>query len=171
MIYKIFDNAEQLVCSIESAPKGPSGKYLNHGEFNKDPYIINYPVGFKNKKPVVDDKVKRGILRAFENVAITDKGKIIPPIIDLVNEVVKSKDDKHANIVGKTKNVPFTNNPNIFMKVSKTVEIAFCILKIVDCVATAGAIIRDLANKKEITINFSKVKDIRDGKISLCREH
>lgn len=170
MIYKIFDNAEQLVCSIESAPKSPSGKYLNHGEFNKDPYIINYPVSFKNKKPVVDDKVKRGILRAFENVAITDKGKIIPSIIKLANDVINSN-NKHTNIVGKTKNVPFTNNPNIFMKISKTVEIAFCILNIVDCVATAGAIIRDLANKKEITINFSKVKDIRDGKISLCREH
>lgn len=170
MIYKIFDNAEQLVCSIESAPKSPSGKYLNHGEFNKDPYIINYPVSFKNKKPVVDDKVKRGILRAFENVAITDKGKIIPSIIKLANDVINSN-NKHANIVGKTKNVPFTNNPNIFMKISKTVEIAFCILNIVDCVATAGAIIRDLANKKETTINFSKVKDIRDGKISLCREH
>lgn len=167
MIYKIFDNNNKLVFSIESAPKGPNGKYLNHGEFNKNYYKLNYPVKVINDKPIVSEDDKKNILQAFTNKMVDGEGHFIKPIVKLVKDVVGSK-EPHKNVVSYT---PLTTpSPNNFMEMSSNIKVAFCILKIASYAVKIGMVIFDLISKKSTTVDLSDIKDTCNGNVSLCKE-
>lgn len=167
MVYKIFDNDNKLVFSIESAPKGPNGKYLNHGEFNRNNYKLNYPVKVVNDKPIVSDADKKNILRAFTNEMVDGEGHFIKPIVKLVKDVVDSK-EPHKNAVDYTPlTMPSQNN---FMEMSNTIKVAFCILKIASYAVKIGMVIVDLVSKKKTTVDLSGIKGTCDGQVSLHKE-
>ena len=70
-------------------------------------------------------------------------------------------------VTNETENMPFIKpNDTDFINVSKY-NVAFCILKVINCVVYIGAIVRDILSKKETLLDMSGTKN---GKVSLCSE-
>ena len=174
MICKIFDNNDNLLLSIESfggLKTLPNGKKPLHPEFYKNNYSFNFPVPFDDKtnKPILNNNTVNAILdeykqRTFnkDNKPTTTTVKFIKDTMDTVNN------GGHPSCVAnETENMPFIKpNDADFINVSKY-NVAFCILKVINCVVYIGAIVRDILSKKETLLDMSGTKN---GKVSLCSE-